>query len=122
MRLVLDLHGVKISVCNVKNTHQERHTWQSVRYFGKTWAIVDVLFGGFWFDCSFFTACPRVVHLTALQAAGVFLCVHDYRAVRTVQVALQTATAVVSTAVAASWLVVGTGGAYAIVEWIPAAI
>ena len=41
----------------------------------------------FWFDCSFFTAPPRVVTLTALQIAGAFVCAHDYRAVRTVQVA-----------------------------------
>ena len=33
----------------------------------------------------FFTACPRVVTLTALQTAGAFVCAHDYRAVRTVQ-------------------------------------
>ena len=31
-------------------------------------AIIDIyLYGVFWFDCSFFTACPRVVTLTALQ-------------------------------------------------------
>ena len=34
-----------------------------------------------------FTACPRVVTLTALQTAGAFVCAHDYRAVRTVQAA-----------------------------------
>ena len=43
-------------------------------------------------------------------------CANDYRAVRTVQVALQTVTAV---AIAASWLVVGSGGLYVVVEWIP---
>ena len=42
----------------------------------------------------FFTASLRVIALTALQTAGVFLsCVHDYRAFCTVQaVVLQTAT------------------------------
>ena len=50
-------------------------------------AITDILYGGFWFDCSFFTACPRVVTLTALQTAGAFVCAHDYRVVRTVQAA-----------------------------------
>ena len=49
------------------------------------------LYGGFGFDCSLSTACPRVVTLTVFQTAGVFLCAHDYRAVRTVQAALQTA-------------------------------
>ena len=52
------------------------------------------LYGSFWFDCSFFTACPRVVTLTTLQTAGVFVCAHDYSAVRAVQATLQTATAV----------------------------
>ena len=49
-------------------------------------------YGGFWFDCSFFTPCPRVVTLTALQIASAFLCHsgHDYHdvCVRTVQAAL----------------------------------
>ena len=49
--------------------------------------IIDILCGGFWFDCPFFTACPRVVTLTALQTAGAFVCAHDYRAIRTVQAA-----------------------------------
>ena len=44
-----------------------------------------------------FTACPRVISLAAPETAGrrVPLCVHDYLAFRTVQAALQTATAVV---------------------------
>ena len=33
------------------------------------------MYGGFGFDCSFFTACARVVTLTAPQTAGVFLSV-----------------------------------------------
>ena len=70
----------------------------------------------YWFDCSCFTACPRVVTLTALQTAGAFVCAHDYRAVRTVQ------TAQLLQFVADSWLVVGTGELYAVVGWIPAAM
>ena len=42
-----------------------------------------------------FTSCPRVVTLTTLQTAVVFIYAHDFRAVRTVQAARQTATAVV---------------------------
>ena len=54
--------------------------------------IYDV-FGGSCFYCPFFTACLRVITLTVLQTAGVFLsCVHDYRAFCTVQAVLQTAT------------------------------
>ena len=41
------------------------------------------LYNGFWFDCSVFKACPRVVTPTALQTAGAFVRAHDYRAVRT---------------------------------------
>ena len=43
--------------------------------------VVDYdAYAGSWFDCSCLTACLRVVTLTALQTAGVFLsCVHDYR-------------------------------------------
>ena len=48
-------------------------------------AIIDICKVVFWFDCSSFTACPRVVTLPALQTAGAFVCAHDYRAVRTVQ-------------------------------------
>ena len=41
----------------------------------------------------FFTACLRVITLTALQTAGKFLtCVHYYRAFCKVQAVLQTAT------------------------------
>ena len=58
-------------------------------------AIIDICMVVFGSIALFFTACPRVVTLTALQTAGVFVCAHDYRAVRTVQAALQTATAVV---------------------------
>ena len=56
--------------------------------------VVDYyVLGGSWFDCSLFTACLRVITLTALPTAGVFLsCVHDYRAFCTVQEVLQTAT------------------------------
>ena len=56
--------------------------------------VVDYyVFVGSWFDCSFFTACLRVITLTARQTAGVFLsCVHDYRAFCTVQAVLQTTT------------------------------
>ena len=36
-------------------------------------AIVDICHGGFWSDCSFVTACPRAVTLTALQTVGVSL-------------------------------------------------
>ena len=50
-------------------------------------AIIDILYGGFWFDCSCFTARPRVVTLTVLQTASAFGCAHGYRAVRTVQAA-----------------------------------
>ena len=73
---------------------------QPVRYPGKTRRY---LCGGFWFDCSFFTACPWVVTLTALQKAGAFVCAHDYHAVRTVQAAQPLKF------VAVSWLVVGMG-------------
>ena len=45
-----------------------------------------------------------------------FVYTHDYRAVRTVQAAQPLYF------VAASWLVVGTGEFYAVVEWIPAAM
>ena len=53
----------------------------------KDGAIIDILCGGFWFDRPCFTACPRVVTLTALQTAGTFVCAHDCRAVRTVKAA-----------------------------------
>ena len=58
-------------------------------------AIVDIMWWGSQFDRSFFTACSRVVTLTP-QTRRVSLCVHAYRAFRTVQATLQTATAVVS--------------------------
>ena len=32
----------------------------------KDGAIIDILYGGFWFSCPVFTACPRVDTLTAL--------------------------------------------------------
>ena len=51
----------------------------------KDGAIIDIFYGGSWFDCFFFTSCPGVITLTALQAAGAVVCVHDYRAVRTEQ-------------------------------------
>ena len=52
---------------------------------------------------------------STLQTAHVFVCAHNYCAVRAVQTALQTATAVF---VAASWLVVGMGELNAVVEFI----
>ena len=56
---------------------------------------------------------------STLDSRRVPLCVHDYRAFRTVQAPLQTATAVVSTHELVSC---GNGGSsYAVVEWIPAA-
>ena len=61
-----------------------------------------------------FTVCPRVITLTALQTAGMFRsCVYYYRAFCTLHAALQTATnrgTCRQYSVAASWLVVGTGG------------
>ena len=33
------------------------------------------MYGGCWFGCFFFTACPRAVTLTALQTPSVFLSV-----------------------------------------------
>ena len=49
------------------------------------------VFGGFWFDCSFFTACLRVITLTALQTAGLSPSfVHDYRAFCTAPAVFQT--------------------------------
>ena len=54
--------------------------------------------------------------MTALQEEGAFVYTHDYHAVRTVQAAQPL------WFVAASWLVVGTGELYAVVEWIPAAM
>ena len=61
---------------------------------GNVAIVVDYyVYDGSWFDCSFFTACPRVITLTAFQTAGVFLsCVYDYRSNCTVQAVLQTAT------------------------------
>ncbi|CAN0327851.1 unnamed protein product, partial [Laminaria digitata] len=50
----------------------------------------------FLFDCSFFTARSRFVNLTAPDSRCVPLCVHDYRAFRTVQATLQTANPFVS--------------------------
>ena len=51
----------------------------------------------------FFTASLRVIALTALQTAGVFLsCVHDYRAFCTVQAVLQTATIIAAVLVVSS--------------------
>ena len=61
-------------------------------------AIVVVYFvhryGGSWFASSFFTACPRVVTPTTLQAAGVISSVFTAtgRAFHTVRAALQAAT------------------------------
>ena len=53
----------------------------------------------------FFTASLRVIALTALQTAGVFLsCVHDYRAFCTVQAVLQTATIIAAVLVVSSQL------------------
>ena len=87
------------------------------------------MFGGSWFDCSFFTACLRVITLTALQAAGVFLsCVHDYRAFCTVQAVLQTATIILPlywySVVSSHEMVIcgNRGNSDAVVEWIPAAM
>ena len=83
-------------------------------------AIVDMIFlWCFLFDCSFFTACPRVAILTAPQTGGVFPFCNDYRAFRTVQAALQTATAVVSSRELVSF---GNGELYAVVEWVPTAM
>ena len=60
-------------------------------------AIVDIRVVFFRLDSSFFTACPRVVTLYSTpDIRRVVLCVHNYRAFRTVQAALQTAAAVVS--------------------------
>ena len=66
--------------------------------------VVDYyVFVGSWFDCSFFTASLRVITLTALQTAGVFLsCVHDYRAFCTVQAVLQAATIIAAVLVVSS--------------------
>ena len=50
-------------------------------------AIIDICYVVFGSIALFFTACPRVVTLTALPTAGAFVCAHDYRAVRTVQAA-----------------------------------
>ena len=83
-------------------------------------AIIDICMVVFGSIALFFTACWRVVTLTALQTAAVFVCAHDYRAVPTVQAVLQTATAVVCSHDLV--IVVGTGGLYAVVEWIPAAM
>ena len=88
---------------------------QPVKKLGKTgrslifvwWFLVRLLF---------FTACPRVVTLTALQTAGAFVDALDYRAVCTVQAAQPLYF------VTASWSVVGTGGLCATFEWIPAAM
>ena len=61
------------------------------------------VFGGFWFDCSFFTACLRVITLTALQTAGLSPSfVHDYRAFCTVQAVLHTATIIAAALVVSS--------------------
>ena len=62
---------------------------QPVKKLGKAGAIVDICICVFWFDCSCFTACPRVVTLSTLHTAGAFVCAHvyAYRAVRTVQAA-----------------------------------
>ena len=81
-------------------------------------AIIDICttWYGLCSHCPYFTACPRVVTLTALQTAGAFVYTQDYRAVRTAQAAQPLYF------VAASWLVVGTGELYAVVEWIPPAM
>ena len=55
---------------------------QPVKITREDGAIINIFKVVFWFDCSFFTACPRVVNLTALQTAGTFVCAHDYRAAR----------------------------------------
>ena len=50
-------------------------------------AIIDIGMVVFGSIAYFFTACPRVVTLTALQTADAFVCAHNYRVVRTVQAA-----------------------------------
>ena len=74
-----------------------------------------------------FTKGLRVITLTALQTAGVFLsCVHDYRAFCTVQAVLQTATIIAAVLVVVSsheFVSRGNrGNSDAIVERIPAAM
>ena len=62
-----------------------------------------LLLGGSFVECSFFTPCLRVITLTILQTAGVFLsCVHDYRAVCTVQAVRQTAAIIAAVLVVSS--------------------
>ena len=52
-----------------------------------------VSYGCSWFDCSFSTACLRVITQTALHTTGVFIYfVHDCRAFRTVRAVIQRAT------------------------------
>ena len=59
-----------------------------------TWGVVVVYF---LFDCSHFTAFPRVITSTALRTPGMFVCAHDYHAaVPTVKTAPQIAIDVAS--------------------------
>ena len=48
-------------------------------------AIIDICMAFFGSIALFFHACPRVVTLTTLQTAGMFVCAHLHLAVRTVQ-------------------------------------
>ena len=63
-----------------------------VRQFWKRWRSLIFVRCFVRFDCSNFTACPRVVTLTARQTSGVFLSVFT----TTVRSALQIAASVVS--------------------------
>ena len=77
--------------------YQERGTLLLclLRQPGKTWRSLVYFAVVLCFGFSFLSACPWVVTQTALQTAGVFLSVFTtYRVFRTVQEALQTATAV----------------------------
>ena len=75
--------------------------------------VVDYyVFGGSWFDCPFFIACLRVITLTALQTAGVFLSsllpCFVYGAGSTPDSNYNSRCTGSQRSVAASWLVVGT--------------
>ena len=87
--------------------------------------VVDYyVFGGCWFDCSFI-ACLRVITLTALRTAGVFLsCVHDYRAFGTVQAVHKTTNNRWQSVVISHELVScgNRGNSDGVVEWVPAAM
>ena len=80
------LHGERPPAISIFR-HGRRSCAATCQITREDGAIIDICMVVFGSIALFFTACPPVVTLTALQTAGTFVCAHDYGAVRTVQAA-----------------------------------